>query len=186
MLSRTRVAAVALAVVSSAVLIGGIAEASSPGLTAPETMVVTVRGGTSSFINNAGSPNGFDPGDMLILTQPAYRGTGTTRIGTGFVTLVATGADSAQLHASLKLNGGDIELGGDPAPRRRAVHAGRHRRNGGVPERPWPGDGQRRPGQRESGPGQDHADPAAVGSADGGCGWCRTPRPTAPSRAPRE
>ncbi len=116
MLSRTRVAAVALAVVSSAVLIGGIAEASSPGLTAPETMVVTVRGGTSSFINNAGSPNGFDPGDMLILTQPAYRGTGTTRIGTGFVTLVATGADSAQLHASLKLNGGDIELGGIQPP----------------------------------------------------------------------
>ena len=49
-------------------------------------------------------------GDEIILKQPVWQG--SQRVGASIVTIVLTGGQTDQLHASLALRGGEIEAGG--------------------------------------------------------------------------
>jgi hypothetical protein len=111
MFTRTRITAALAAAVATGGLAVGIAQATSPGLTAPKTIALEMRGGTSSSLNLAHKKY-FASGDVITLDQPAYLGTGKTKIGRGVVNLELVGNAFIQVHASVMLHAGEIELSG--------------------------------------------------------------------------
>lgn len=68
-----------------------------------------VQGGSSTFVNVVGKKTPA-VGDEIILKQPVW--SGSNRVGTGIVTLTLTGGQTDQLHATLALRGGQIDVGG--------------------------------------------------------------------------
>ena len=68
-----------------------------------------IQGGSSTFVNVAGKKTPA-VGDEIILKQPVWHN--GHRVGTGIVTIVLTGGQTDQLHASLALKGGEIDAGG--------------------------------------------------------------------------
>ena len=68
-----------------------------------------IQGGSSTFVNVAGK-NTPAVGDEVILKQPVWHN--GSRVGTGIVTIVLTGGQTDQLHATLALRGGQIDAGG--------------------------------------------------------------------------
>jgi hypothetical protein len=96
---------VGLAAVAAAAVVISAGSASATG----GVLRLHVQGGTSTFVNAAGKTHPAT-GDEIILRQPVWQA--GKRVGTGIVTIVLTGGQTDQLHASLALKGGEIDVGG--------------------------------------------------------------------------
>lgn len=94
-----------LAAAAAVAVMASVGSASAGG----RVLHLHVQGGSSTFVNIAGKKTPA-VGDEIILKQPVWRG--SEREGTGIVTIVLTGGQTDQLHASLALRGGEIEVGG--------------------------------------------------------------------------
>jgi hypothetical protein len=93
------------------VAIVAVAVATSVGLASAGGRVLHLhaQGGSSTFVNVVGTTTPAT-GDEVILNQPVWQG--GKRVGMGVVTITFTGANSSQLHATLALRGGQIDVGG--------------------------------------------------------------------------
>lgn len=111
---RTAIAAsaVAMATAGVAVLVG-VAGASTPQITSPQTVKLNIHGGSATFVNASGK-KGFAIGDEIILQQPVFAAANPSKaIGHGYVTITFVSKKNvSQLHATLILKAGDIDLGG--------------------------------------------------------------------------
>ncbi|HEX5248244.1 MAG TPA: hypothetical protein VFW14_01135 [Gaiellales bacterium] len=105
MKQRTRWAAVAFLAVVAVAVAAAVGSASAGG----RVLHFHLQGGSSTFVNVAGK-NTPAVGDEVILKQPVWRD--GHRVGTSIVTIVLTGGQTDQLHASLALRGGEIDAGG--------------------------------------------------------------------------
>jgi Allene oxide cyclase barrel like domain len=105
MKGRTRWAAVAFLGAVAVAVVAAVGSASAGG----RVLHLHIQGGSSTFVNVAGK-NAPAVGDEVILKQPVWRN--GRRVGTGIVTIVLTGGQTDQLHASLALRGGEIDAGG--------------------------------------------------------------------------
>jgi hypothetical protein len=96
------VALLAAGIVVAAVAVGS---ASAGG----RVLHFRIQGGSSTFVNVAGKKTPA-VGDEIILRQPVWQN--GDRVGTSVVTIVLTGGQTDQLHASLALRRGEIDVGG--------------------------------------------------------------------------
>ncbi len=98
--------AATLVVAAATVAIGvSVASASSSS----GALKLRIQGGTSTFVNVVGKKSPAT-GDEIILRQPVWQD--GSRVGTGIVTITLTGGVTDQLHATLALRGGQIDVGG--------------------------------------------------------------------------
>jgi hypothetical protein len=94
-----------MAVVAAVAVAASVGSASAGG----RVLHLRIQGGSSTFVNVAGK-TAPATGDEIILKQPVWRG--ARRVGTGIVTITLTGGQTDQLHATLALRGGQIDVGG--------------------------------------------------------------------------
>ncbi len=97
--------AAGMAVVAAVAVAAWVGTASAGG----RVLHLRARGGSSTFVNVVGK-KAPATGDEIILKQPVWRG--SERVGTGIVTITLTGGQTDQLHATLALRGGQIDVGG--------------------------------------------------------------------------
>jgi hypothetical protein len=105
MKQRTRWAAVAFLAAVAVAVAAAVGSASAGG----RVLHLHIQGGSSTFVNAAGKKTPA-VGDEVILKQPVWHD--GNRVGTSIVTIVFTGGQTDQLHASLALRGGEIDAGG--------------------------------------------------------------------------
>jgi hypothetical protein len=103
------------AVVAAVVLVGvavvSVAAASTPGITAPQTLRLVARGGTSTFVDNG--RKGPSIGDQVILNQPVYWRSDPSKLaGRGHVAVLLEGRNVSQDQANVVLSGGQISVQG--------------------------------------------------------------------------
>jgi hypothetical protein len=100
-----RWAAVAFLAVVAVAVAAAVGSASAGG----RVLHFHIQGGSSTFVNVVGKKTPA-VGDEIILRQPVWHN--GHRVGTGIVTIVVTGGQTDQLHASLALRGDEIDVGG--------------------------------------------------------------------------
>ena len=105
MTGKVRWTVVGLLAVAAVAVMASIGSASAGG----RVLHLHIQGGSSTFVNVAGQKTPA-VGDEIILKQPVWQG--SQRVGASIVTIVLTGGQTDQLHASLALRGGEIEAGG--------------------------------------------------------------------------
>jgi hypothetical protein len=105
MTNRIRWAAVAFLAAVSVVVAAAVGSASAGG----RVLHFHIQGGSSTFVNVAGKKTPA-VGDEVILKQPVWHN--GHRVGTSIVTIVLTGGQTDQIHASLALRGGELDAGG--------------------------------------------------------------------------
>ena len=105
MTKRIRWAAVVFLAAVAVAVAAAVGSASAGG----RVLHLHIQGGSSTFVNVAGK-KAPAVGDEVILNQPVWKD--GHRVGTSIVTIVLTGGQTDQLHASLSLRGGEIDAGG--------------------------------------------------------------------------
>jgi hypothetical protein len=103
------------ATLAAALLVGvavvSVAAASTPGITAPQTLRLVARGGASTFVDNG--KTGPSIGDQVILNQPIYWASDPTKLaGRGHVAVLLEGRNVSQDQANVVLSGGQISVQG--------------------------------------------------------------------------
>ena len=99
--------AVAMLVIAAATVAIGVSVASASS--GNSALRFHLQGGSSTFVNVTGKKSPAI-GDEIILHQPVWQD--GSRVGTGIVTITLTGGATDQLHATLALRGGQIDVGG--------------------------------------------------------------------------
>jgi hypothetical protein len=105
-----------IAAASAAVITAGtgiaVASASGPDITTATTIRLEARGGTSTFVNIRHRSHPA-VGDEFILAQPVFSAARPGELaGHGYVTVIIVGRNAAQVHATLVLRQGGIDVAG--------------------------------------------------------------------------
>ena len=104
---RTLATGLAAVVVTAAVAVAGAA-ASGSDISHPQTLRLSARGGSSTFVDTG--RHGPSVGDEVILRQPVFEH--GRRAGTGRVMIVLEGRDTSQDEVDVTLAAGEITLQG--------------------------------------------------------------------------
>ena len=106
------IVAVGSAAVVASVAGIAVASASVPQITTATTLRLEARGGTSTFVNIRHRSHPA-VGDEFILAQPVFSVARPGELaGHGYVTVIIVGRNAAQVHATLVLRQGGIDVAG--------------------------------------------------------------------------